>query len=201
MHERKRVKANSSSGTKVLKRKDTSENEILKEKLSAEDLEILNEAGCNLGDSSVMISKELKQTGQKAFSFSVKEIVSNAEIRSLGKQSTRQKRKGKHKEKSFSDDSKLKRKLFEDHKSDEVLKEPDQVEVQDFLSSAQKLSSGDSQEQNDLQKQKGKDIYVDNLAKEINQIEIEEKDKINERSLKQKVKEWMLPDLNIFMFP
>ncbi len=90
VHERKtkkRVKANSLSRTKVLKRKVenkneiktikyTSKHEMLKEELSAEDLEILNEASCDLGDSSIMIPKELKQTCKKTISPLAKETVS-----------------------------------------------------------------------------------------------------------------------------
>jgi hypothetical protein len=173
------------------KAKSSSEHELVKGKLSAEDVEILKEAGCNLDDPSVIIPKELKQTSQKTSS-SVKEKASRTETKISGKQSTIQEQKGKYKTKILSEENKLKRRLFEDDKFDEVLEEPDQKEIQYFIASTEMLSSGDCKEHKDLQKQKGKGLYIENLAEGIRQIETEEKAKKNEQSLKQKVKEWML---------
>jgi len=77
--------------------------------------------------------------------------------------------------------------------SDEVL--PGHEKMQVVLSSVSKSASNDipecSEKQDNLQKQKGKSVYIEDLAKEIEQIEAKEKVKTEEKNLKHKMQEWM----------
>ncbi len=66
------------------------------------------------------------------------------------------------------------------------------MEVQEFFASAEVLASGVSKGHEDLQeKDKGKSVFIENLAGEIEQIESEEEIVKNEKNVAQKVREWM----------
>jgi len=134
-----------------------------------------------------------------------KVVLNDETIEKLQKVSVHKRKiKKKVKAKSSSGNKMLNRKLvFKDHElvsgkgetldgldvaSDEVLKELDHGEIQGFLSSD---TDECSKKQDNLQKQKGKTVYVEDLAKEIKQIEVEEKVETDEKNLKQKMQEWM----------
>ena len=113
---------------------------------------------------------------------------------------SKRKTKKKVKAKYSSGNRKLKRKLFVE---DDELKSDKSEAFDDMISDRvpkeldqEKVQANDSEKpfetSSNLQEPKGKEIYIEDLAEEIKQIETEEKIEENEKSLKQKFKEWMM---------